>query len=146
MISIVYAYIVDLVLSSNLDLDLKIPEPVTLLNSIGCTLVDRSPEGRGVYLLRISGINSETWDGYSALNWRGDSEAARTCREGKIAIGGTPACHGMAREPGNSRDIGMSFRMRPRKSSRKAVRQCLELHSGPTLEKEQVSTGRFTNA
>lgn len=49
-------------------------------------------------------------------------------------------------KPGNSRDIGMSFRMRPRKSSRKAVRPCLELHSGPTLEKEQVSTGRFTNA
>src|SRR5271169_3120385 len=49
-------------------------------------------------------------------------------------------------KPGNSRSIGMSFRMRPRKSSRKAARPCSELHSRPMLEKEHVSTGRFTCA
>ena len=44
-------------------------------------------------------------------------------------------------KPGNSRSIGMSFRMRPRKSSRRAVRPCLELHSRPTPKRKQVSTG-----
>src|ERR1700677_2862611 len=34
-------------------------------------------------------------------------------------------------KPGNSRSIGMLFRMRPRKSSRKAARPCSELHSRP---------------
>ena len=45
-------------------------------------------------------------------------------------------------EARNSRSIGMSFRTRPRKSSRRAVRPCLELHSRRTAERKQVSTGR----
>ena len=49
-------------------------------------------------------------------------------------------------EKGNSLSIGMSFRMRPRKSSRKVARPFSERRSRPTLEKEQVSTGRLTNA
>lgn len=48
-------------------------------------------------------------------------------------------------EAGELAEHWMSFRMRPRKSSRKVVRACLELHSRPMLE-EQVSIGRVTNA
>src|SRR5277367_6787544 len=40
-------------------------------------------------------------------------------------------------EAGNLRSIGTSFRMRPRKNSRKAARPCSERHSRPTLENEQ---------
>lgn len=39
--------------------------------------------------------------------------------------------------------IGTSFRVKRRKNSRKASGPCLEVHSRPTLEKEQVSTGRL---